>query len=62
MGDKLDTCSTCHGPIIEIDRYGELLRGCVECNRWTWRDSETISMALPEEDLEALKQWRGVTR
>jgi hypothetical protein len=51
----VETCPSCAGPLIEIDRYGELLLGCVECNRWTWRDSETISMSLPEEDLEALK-------
>jgi hypothetical protein len=56
MGDKLGTCAACNGPQIEIDRYGELLLGCVECNRWTWRDSETISMSLPEDDLEALRK------
>jgi hypothetical protein len=49
------TCSHCHGPLIEIDHYGERLIGCVECNRWRWRGSERIFMALPEEDLEALK-------
>ena len=56
MGDKLETCPSCHGALIEIDRYGELLLGCVECNRWTWRDSETISMLLPDDDLEALRK------
>jgi hypothetical protein len=30
MGDKLDTCPTCHGPLIEIDRYRERLVGCIE--------------------------------
>jgi hypothetical protein len=55
MGYKLDTCPCCNGPLIEIDRFSERLVGCVECNRWTWRESENISMGLPEEDLEALK-------
>jgi hypothetical protein len=57
MGDKLDTCLRCNGPQIEIDRFGERLVGCVECNRWTWPTvRENISMALPEEDLEALRE------
>jgi hypothetical protein len=38
---------------MEIDHYGERLVGCIECNRWT-RDG-WLFMALPEEDLEALK-------
>jgi hypothetical protein len=25
MGDNLDTCPTCHGSLIEIDRYRERL-------------------------------------
>lgn len=46
-------CPRCNGPLIEIDRFGERLVGCIECNRWTWPDS--ISMALPEDDLYAIK-------
>ena len=53
-----DHCPSCKGPLIEIDRYGELLLGCVECNRWTWRDSETISMALPEEGISRRSRAR----
>ena len=41
-------CPRSNGPLIEIDRFGERLVGCIECNRWTWPDSETISMALRE--------------
>jgi hypothetical protein len=52
---KVESCPSCARPLIEIDN-GELLFGCVECNRWTWRDSETISMSLPEDDLEALRK------
>ena len=51
-----DTCLHCGNPIIEIDRYGERLIGCIECNRWTWPTSkESVSMALPEDDLIALR-------
>ena len=38
-------CPRCNGPLIEIERFGERLIGCTECNRWTWPDSESISMA-----------------
>jgi hypothetical protein len=48
-------CFRCNGPLIEIDRFGERLIGCIECNRWTWPDSGSISMALPEDDLYAIK-------
>jgi uncharacterized protein with PIN domain len=55
MNDDLDKCFRCNAPLIEIDRFGERLVGCVECNRWTWPGGESISMALPQEDLEELK-------
>jgi uncharacterized protein with PIN domain len=55
MGDKLETCPTCQGPLIEIDRYRERLVGCIECNRWRWPGSESVSMALPDEEIEALR-------
>jgi hypothetical protein len=49
------TCSRCNRPLMEIDHYGERLVGCVECNRWSWRGSDRLFMALPEEDIEALR-------
>jgi hypothetical protein len=54
MGDTLDTCAACNGPQIEIERFGGRFVGCIECNWWTWPTSESLSMALTEEDLEAL--------
>jgi hypothetical protein len=50
-------CTVCDRPMIEIERAGERLIGCIECNRWTWPDSEseTLSMALPEDDLYVIK-------
>ena len=44
-----DRCPRCNGPLIEIDRFGERLVGCIECNRWTWPDSGGVLMALPED-------------
>ncbi|HAH65188.1 MAG TPA: hypothetical protein DCL72_06865, partial [Rhizobiales bacterium] len=55
MDDPLDTCPTCHGPLIEIDHYGERFIGCIECNRWGWPDGDHLFMELPEEDIEALR-------
>jgi uncharacterized protein with PIN domain len=54
MNDERTVCSRCQGPLIEIDRDGERLIGCVACNRWTWPGSNHLFMQLPEEDLEAL--------
>lgn len=27
-------CPYCKRPLTEIDYYGELIIGCIECNRW----------------------------
>ncbi len=35
-------CSSCGAPLIEIDRYGDRLEGCLQCNRWKWRGSERV--------------------
>jgi hypothetical protein len=43
----------CQRPLIEIDHYGEVLIGCMECNRWGWPGSDRPFMALPEDDLHA---------
>jgi len=49
------TCHLCHRPLIEIDHCGERLVGCIDCNRWGWKGSTELSMALPEDDLQALR-------
>jgi hypothetical protein len=51
MDDPLGTGPKCNGPQIEIDRYGERLVSCIECNRWSWRESDRLFMELPDEDL-----------
>jgi hypothetical protein len=45
----------CGEPLIEIDRYGERLTGCIECNRWRSSHSAFI-VELSIEDFEALRQ------
>jgi hypothetical protein len=59
----LATCERCDLPLVELDAYGERLRGCLSCNRWQvvttaeafptdeWR-------ALPEDDIAALRGLR----
>jgi hypothetical protein len=42
----------------EIDYYGELLVGCIDCNRWVAPGDKTLVMELLEADLEALKDAR----
>ena len=41
--------------LMEIDHYGEMLVGCIHCNRWGHPGDETLVMELLESDLEALK-------
>ena len=47
------------GILIEIDRYGERLIGCVECNCWnSSRSAFTIELSV--EDFEALRLWKKI--
>jgi hypothetical protein len=43
---------------MKIDHYGEMLVGCIDCNRWGHPDDKTLIMELMEEDLEALRSGR----
>ena len=58
MDNEQKSCPTCHNPLIEIDRYGERLLGCIGCNRWKWIGSNRPVMQLAPEDLEALRRVR----
>jgi hypothetical protein len=51
-------CPTCKRSLTEIDYYGEVLVGCIECNRWGRPGDKTLVMELLEADLEALKDAR----
>ena len=45
----------CGGELIDIDRYGELLTGCMECNRWKSSKSAFV-VELSPEDIRALRE------
>ena len=51
-------CPHCRRPFIKIDYYGELLVGCIECNRWGRPGDKTLVMELIDGDLQALKNTR----
>jgi len=51
-------CGSCGAPLIEIDRYGEPLEGCLQCNRWKSRGSERVLIELPDEDVTALRELK----
>jgi hypothetical protein len=40
---------------MEIDRYGEVLIGCIDCNRWGHPGDKTLTLELLQDDLEALR-------
>jgi hypothetical protein len=56
MSDQV--CPYCNRQLMKIDHYGEVLVGCIDCNRWGPGDDKLI-MELMESDLEALRGMRG---
>jgi hypothetical protein len=50
-------CYRCGERIIEIDRHGERLIGCLECNCWSSSRS-AFTVVLSVEDFDALKKSR----
>jgi hypothetical protein len=53
MSDQV--CPYCNRPLMKIDYYGEVLAGCIDCNRWGHPGEEKLIMELRDSDLEALK-------
>jgi hypothetical protein len=49
------TCRYCNRPLWKIDHNGEVLIGCVYCNRWGHPGDKKPIMEMIEEDLEALR-------
>jgi hypothetical protein len=47
-------CDSCGEQLIEIDRYGERLTGCVECNQWL-SERRAFVVELSVEDVEVLR-------
>jgi len=48
----------CNRPLMKIDHYGEMLVGCIDCNRWGHPGDDKLVMELMPEDLSALKTIR----
>jgi uncharacterized protein YbaR (Trm112 family) len=48
-------CPYCNHPLLRIDRYGEVLIGCVDCNRWGPPGDKKLMMEMLEDDLDALR-------
>jgi hypothetical protein len=44
----------CNRPLMKIDHYGEVLVGCVDCNRWGHPGDDKLVMEPLPDDLEAL--------
>ncbi len=40
----MKTCPSCGSPLVKIDHYGEVLIGCIDCNRWGRRAITGTSM------------------
>jgi len=53
MGDE-GTCRVCGLPLVELDAYGERLRGCAGCNQWQSIGSGEWGR-LAEDDIVALR-------
>jgi hypothetical protein len=41
---------------MKIHHYGEVLVGCVDCNRWGRPGDKKLIMEMPEDDLKALRE------
>src|SRR4029077_10482873 len=46
-------CPYCNRPLMKIDQYGEMLVGCIDCNRWGLPGDDKLIMELLESDLES---------
>ena len=57
MSEKV--CPYCNGPLMKIDHYGEVLVGCIDCNRWGHPGDHKLIMELIDSDLEALRGLAG---
>ena len=51
------TCFHCKSSLIEIDRYGQRLVGCLNCNRWSSPGSSRV-VELTKDEVWALRRMR----
>jgi hypothetical protein len=56
VSDKV--CPHCNGPLMKVDHYGEVLVGCIDCNRWGHPGDDKLIMELMPYDLKALQASR----
>jgi hypothetical protein len=42
---------------MNIDHHGELLVGCLACNRWGHPGDKKLTLEMVEDDLEALRAY-----
>jgi hypothetical protein len=50
------TCTECHQRLVEIDNGGQILVGCITCNRWLDQDGNLVQLSV--EDSAALHALR----
>jgi hypothetical protein len=50
---RVETCSYCDLPVVLIDYYGKMLKGCLSCNLWG-RPKGRAWTRLPHDDLRTL--------
>ena len=50
------SCHKCRRRMLELDYYGERLKGCPDCNVWVRDDGSRRK--IPEHDIAALKAVR----
>jgi hypothetical protein len=49
----MSRCKQCNQPLVEIDHYGERLKGCLSCNWWQAATGEWCRLAA--DDIVALR-------
>jgi hypothetical protein len=49
-------CRYCKRPLMSIDYYGEVLIGCIDCNRWGYPGDKKLTMELLKYDLDVLRE------
>jgi hypothetical protein len=59
MNDDPTTCLHCGRSLIHINSYGDLLIGCVDCNRWGAPGNDDRSIRLAEADIIAMRKRIG---
>ena len=42
----MKTCPYCNCPLMRVDYYGEVLIGCVYCNRWGYPGDKKLTMEM----------------